>query len=147
MKTVNVKVEIFNPNKTTNRILDSDVGLFVASTWARYFAKYVPMQTGMLRDNIDVGTPWKVTYNSPYAHYIWEGIKYVEPISGKSGFHNTDYSLRWTTPGTIKVPTEQQLNYNKEQNPLATSHWEVPAYQAFGNIVADMISEYIRRKK
>lgn len=32
-----VRIEIFNPQKTMNRILDDDVGIFMAETCGRYF--------------------------------------------------------------------------------------------------------------
>ncbi len=130
----NIHIEIYNSQQTADRICRNDnVGKFVASEWSRYFAKYVPMQSGTLRTNISI-EPFKVIYESPYAHYQWEGELYV-----------ADNGSSWAKQGEIKHPTGIPLNYNKEQNPLATSHWEVPAYDAFKDVVANSISEYIRR--
>lgn len=134
--SASVRVEIFDPQGTMDRICDNDaVGQFVAQTWARYFAKYTPMQSGILRSNYTT-KPFQVIYNSPYAHYQHEGILYVSPTTGSS----------WALPGEIKVPTGQNLSYSKEQNPLATSHWEIPAYEAFGDTVARQVEAYIRRR-
>ena len=130
----NIHLEIYNSQQTADRICGKDnVGKFVASEWSRYFAKYVPMQSGTLRTNISI-EPFKVIYESPYAHYQWEGELYV-----------ADNGSSWAKQGEIKHPTGIPLNYSKEQNPLATSHWEVPAYDAFKDVVANSISEYIRR--
>ena len=72
------------------------------------------------------------------------GKLYVDPITGKGAFYDKDYGF-WSRPGVPKVPTNIPLNYSKEQNPLATSHWEVPAFEMYKNIVAQSVSEYIRR--
>lgn len=136
-KKFNYKVELFNILHTASRIADNtDTGYFLATTWARYFAKYVPMQTGTLRDSVQI-EPFKVTYTQPYAHYQWNGMLYISPTTGTG----------WALPGEIKVPTDTPLNYSTEQNPLATSHWEVPAYEAFSETVAKQVEAYIRRKR
>lgn len=144
MSNAKVTVTINNAKGTINRILDDSVGKFVASEWSRYFAKYVPMREGILATDITI-EPYKVTYNSPYAHYQWEGKLYVDPITHKGAFYSTDYGF-WSRPGVTKIPTDIPLNYSKEQNPLATSHWEVPAYEAFKETVAQAVTDYLRRK-
>ena len=58
----NVTITFNNPSSIIGRIIDDDVGTFVASEWSRYFAKYVPMQTGTLSQNITI-EPFQVTYN------------------------------------------------------------------------------------
>ena len=37
-----VTITFNNPSSIAARIIDDDVGIFVASEWSRYFAKYVP---------------------------------------------------------------------------------------------------------
>ena len=144
MSTTKVTTIITDPKGTINRILDDEVGKFVASEWARYFAKYVPMREGTLAQNITI-KPYQVTYNSPYAHYQWEGKLYVDPITGNGAFYDPDYGF-WSRPGVTKIPTDTTLNYSKEQNPLATSPWEVPAYIAFRETVAKAVTNYLKRK-
>lgn len=120
----------------TSRILNRrDVGMFVATTWAKYFNKYVPKQSGILGSNITI-EPYAVTYESPYSHYQWEGELYVSPITGSS----------WAQAGETKVPTGIPLVQSHEQNPLATAHWEQPAYDAFAGSVARQVTEYLRRR-
>ena len=132
----NYRFEIYDAHSTADRITQNNaVGQFVAQTWARYFAKYIPTQQGILRSNFTT-EPFKVTYESPYAHYQWQGELYVSPTTGSS----------WALPGEIKVPTGKPLKYSKEQNPLATSHWEVPASDAFRDAVARQVTIYIRSR-
>ena len=136
---------INNAKSTIDNILDDDVGLYLANQWALYFAKYVPTQEGILATNLTI-EPYQITYNSPYAHYQWEGKLYVDPITGKGAFYDTNYGF-WSRPGVTKIPTDIPLNYSKEQNPLATSHWEVPANEAFNSVVADSITKYLKKRR
>ena len=140
----NVTITINNPASIADRIIDDDVGTFLASEWSRYFAKYVPMREGILAQDITI-EPFQVTYNSPYAHYQWMGNLYVDPITLKGAFYDSNYGF-WSRPGVSKIPTGIPLNYSKEQNPLATSHWEVPAYNAFKDTVARAVTHYLKRK-
>ena len=139
-----VTITINNPASIADRIIDDDVGTFLASEWSRYFAKYVPMREGILAQDITI-EPFQVTYNSPYAHYQWMGKLYVDPITLKGAFYDSNYGF-WSRPGVSKIPTGIPLNYSKEQNPLATSHWEVPAFEAFKDDVARAVTQYLKGK-
>ena len=77
---------------------------------------------------------------------LWEGVKYVDPLYKKGGFHNADNSRWWSRPGVTKIETSIPLVYSKEINPLAQSHWEEPAQDAFADDVAMAVSKYLRRK-
>lgn len=112
-----IKVEINPISKIVNHILDDDVGRFTAETWARIFGKYTPKDTGTLSQSY-ITEPWKVTYEQVYSHYQWEGIS-------EKG---------------------RPLNYNKEQNMLAQSHWEEAAFRDKKDEVARAITEYSKRK-
>ena len=78
------------PISTIKANLGIDVGgkvqRFFTDTCARYMDKYVPMDTGMLRTNIDKGANY-ITYESPYAHAQYVGFT-------KGPVRN------YTTPGT-----------------------------------------------
>ena len=139
-----VTITINNPASIADRIIDDDVGTFLASEWSRYFAKYVPMREGILAQDITI-EPFQVTYNSPYDHYQRMGNLYVDPITLKGAFYDPDYGF-WSRPGVSKIPTGIPLNYSKEQNPLATSHWEVPAFEAFKDDVARAVTQYLKGK-
>lgn len=127
------------------RICNSDkVGYFLAQTWHKYFDKYTPTQQGILKSNVHY-EPFKVIYDSPYAHYMHEGIKYIDPTINASGWFDVDTGRWYSHKGVIKIPTDEKLEYSREQNPLATSHWEVAAEKAFKATVAQEVTEYIRR--
>ena len=38
-----------------------------------YMDKYVPREDGNLRKNVDLSNPNLIVYQSPYAHYMYEG--------------------------------------------------------------------------
>ena len=112
-----IRVEMKPSSQIVNRILDDDVGRFLAETWAKIFEKYTPRDSGALGEYY-ITEPWKVTYTQRYAHYQWQGVS-------KKG---------------------KPLNYNKEKNMLAQSHWEDAAERDKGNEVARAVTEYIKRK-
>lgn len=114
---MSVKVEMNPSIKIVNHILNDDIGRFTAETWANIFKKYTPNDTGTLSQSYTT-EPWKITYEQVYSHYQWEGI------SDKGN----------------------PLNYSKEKNFLAQSHWEEAAFRDKKDVVAKAITEYIKRK-
>ena len=115
--SVNVEVDMKSPEKIFGRILDDSTGRFVAETWGKIFTKYTPKDTGTLGQSY-ITEPWKVTYTQRYSHYQWQGVS-------KKG---------------------KPLNYNKEKNFLAQSHWEEQAEKDKKKEVAKAITAYLRRK-
>ena len=112
-----VRLEMKPSSQIVNRILDDDVGRFLAETWAKIFEKYAPRDSGTLGQSY-ITEPWKVTYTQKYAHYQWQGVS-------KKG---------------------KPLNYNKEKNMLAQSHWEEAAERDKSSEVSRAVTEYIKRK-
>lgn len=112
-----ITVRMSSHEKITKRILNDEVGKFLAETWGKIFQKYTPMDSGLLSQRYDT-EPYKVIYTQTYSHYQWQGI-------GKSG---------------------RPLNYSKEQNFLAQSHWEEAAERDRKNEVAKAVTDYLRRK-
>ena len=62
---------------------------FFTNTCYRYMDKYVPMDEGNLRTNVDI-TSYSITYQSPYARYQYYGVR-------EDGTHEVK---NYTTPGT-----------------------------------------------
>lgn len=89
----------------------------MAETWARLFQKYTPKYSGMLSQQYTV-KPFLVTYNQKYSYYQWYGIS----------------------------KTGKPLNYSKEKNFLAQSHWEQAAERDRKNEVAKAVTDFIRSK-
>ena len=141
-----IKVKMNNPKKITNRIIDNRVRLFAAETWARYFKKYTPRDTGIMEETYSTGTrrnnkslkdsvekePGKVTYTAPYAHFQWEGIVMVN----KNG-------STWAKQDEEKFYTNRKLNYSY---PWAHSHWEEVAERNHKRDVAEEITAYLKRR-
>jgi len=100
-------------------------------TWSRIVfdgsVPYMPMVTGTFinlsqahsEPLMDQG---ELMYPGPYAHYLWEGVLYVDPEYGKGAFFSEDYGF-WSRPGITKVPTDIRLNFNQEANPNAGPRW------------------------
>jgi hypothetical protein len=128
-----VKVQIFNPQKTMRRILDDDVGIFMAQTCARYMDKYVPKQQGYLTGNLKF-EPFAVIYNSPFAHYLYNGRAMVSP-NGSA----------WAKSGETKHYSGKDLEFSKEQNAFARSHWDVPVQKNNRVKIASEVTQYINR--
>lgn len=142
--TININLDGV-ANKIKNISSDKELGKYLALTWSKLFTKYTPMETGTLGSNVSI-VPFQVIYESRYAHYQWVGLKYVDPVYLVGGFYTPGYGW-WSRPGVTKIPTNVPLNYSKEFNPNATSHWEVPAYNEFKDTVANLITDYIAKER
>ena len=62
---------------------------FFTNTCYKHMDKYVPMENGDLRTNVDIGTDY-ITYESIYARYQYYGVR-------EDGTHKVQ---NYTTPGT-----------------------------------------------
>lgn len=91
--------------------------LFLANEAKRLMDPYVPALNLVLAQNVRTYVEDQrgiVHYNSPYAHYQYEGILYVSSLTGSP----------WASQGEHKVPTDRLLKHSKFRHPLATSHWD-----------------------
>ena len=127
----NIRVRIDNPRQTVNRIIDDSVKIFASETWARYFKKYTPRDSGILGETYTT-EPGKVNYTSVYAHFQWEGKVMVD-----------DRGSTWAKPGTKKHYTSSDLKYTY---PNANSHWEKVAEKNHKADVARQITAYINSR-
>jgi hypothetical protein len=55
-----------------------------------------------------------------YAHYMYEGIVYVDPVYKVGGFFSPDYGF-WSRKDVTKIPSDRHLEYTKEE---AVPHWD-----------------------
>ena len=62
---------------------------FFTNTCYKHMDKYVPMDEGNLRSNVDI-QPSSITYEMPYARYQYYGVR-------EDGTHKV---RKYTTPGT-----------------------------------------------
>ena len=109
-----------------------DVHRFFTHTCRIHMDKYVPEDEGGLRTNVEEGIDY-IRYNSPYAHYQYKGILYVDPET------NSPYARKDTT----KVPTGRALTYH---TPGTGPYWDKRMVSAEMVQVIEEVQDYIRRK-
>ena len=78
-----------------------------------------------INDSGRVGTKigsGKVIWDSPDAHYLYEGKLMVDPITHKGAFFNPNYGF-WSRPNTPKIydPNGRKLEYHKGGK--SGDHW------------------------
>lgn len=119
---------------------DDKLRLYAHQRLAAYCELYVPMETGMLAQTVNI-TKDGVEYAVPYAHYLYEGEIYGPniPIKDEGGMIVGYFS----PPGQAKKPTGRSLTYSKELHPLATDHWDQAAMAARKDDLLDDIANYI----
>lgn len=103
-----------------------ELWLFAAHEWRRLIAPYVPRRTGQLMQNVMV-EPNTITYKSPYAHYMYNGVVYVDPDYKKGGFTSDGGITFWSRPGVRKKKTTRELHMRRDMNPKASKEWDKAA--------------------
>lgn len=121
-----VKVDI-DTKKVLNKVHNDKLGIQVSHEWHKLINPYTPKDVGNLMRNVEE-QPFLLWYKSPYAHYMYNGIQYVDPQLGVSGIFSTTYGW-FSRPNVNKVPTDKPLQYQKN-NPYATDHWDIKAARA-----------------
>lgn len=61
-----------------------------------------------------------VTYNTPYARYMYYGKKMIDPKYGKGAFYSVNYGY-WSRPNVKKQLTEIPLKYGGA--PIRGAYW------------------------
>lgn len=123
---MNVTVHL-DRRKIAGKVMSDRFGLFVSNEWKRLIDPYTPRDIGTLELNVEK-LPWKIWYRVPYAHYVYTGIKYVDPVYKVGAFYSPTYGF-WSRPGVKKEPTETPLVY-QHKNPYSTDHWDLKAEMA-----------------
>lgn len=118
--------------------------LFLANECRRLMDPYVPAQNMMLSQNVETYSDSEtgyIKYNSPYAHYQYEGEVYgpnypVIEAGEVIGFRSPPH----------KYPTGRKLNHSKFRHPLATSKWDKAMMLARGDDLTKSYEEYLRSR-
>lgn len=71
---------------------------------------YVPFGEGDLASSVRIENGTDVVWRMPYAHYMWGGIVYEDPLLHCAGFQVEDGGWR-SREGSQKVPTNRKLEY------------------------------------
>lgn len=136
-----IKVDIdtsgVNRRKLIHRI-NNDEGLwtFAATEWHRLYKKYVPFESGALRDTVVI-RPKEIEHTVPYAHYQYEGVVYSPsfPIT-ENGIITGFFSKR----NTAKKKTHRLLTY---KNALASRKWDKKAKSTQKTALIEAVQGYI----
>ena len=125
---------------------DPTVKLAMHNALAKEMNPYVPMQTGVLSQSIEI-TPDYVRYIQPYAHYQYTGIVYGPnyPIT-----ENGVITGWFSPPGKgSKHPTGEPIQYSTEMHPLATHHWDKAMLRdrgkEFKNQIESILTYYLKK--
>lgn len=95
---------------------------FIANEVLRLSDPYVPLDEGVLKTSGHVEDGTDVVWGGeaePYAHYVWEGIVYEDPL-----LHCADFKTEngWYSRKEVqKLPTDRRLNYGNGN--LRGDHW------------------------
>lgn len=115
--------------KILHKVTNDKFGKFVALSWKNIIDPYTPKDNGLLMQNVSI-MPNKIHYKSPYAHYMYEGIVFVDPEYGVGAFYSSDYGF-WSRKDVKKVPSNPERNFDyQKNNPYATDHWDKAAENA-----------------
>lgn len=128
--TIEVKLGI-EPNGRVQRYLQNQC--------YRYMDKYVPRQDGNLRKNVDLSNPGFIVYESPYAHYMYEGKVMAPsyPIK-KNGVVIGFYSPK----GKRKHYTGEKIKY---KTPGTGDHWDEKMRNNDMTKLVESVQKYVER--
>lgn len=115
------------------------VQAFFTETCYKHMDKYVPMRDGHLSDTVDIGTDY-ITYESPYAHYMYEGKVMGPNIPIKEN----GVIVRWISKKP-KYYTGADINYSTAQHKYAGPHWDKRMVSAEMDRVVQEVQDYINR--
>lgn len=119
-------------NGRTQQVIDT--------SFIHYMRLKMPKDSGILIANTKNPKGGLVTVETPYAHYMNEGILYVDPITEKGAFHDPISGMFWSRPNTKKIPSERKLNYNG--SPDRGAHFvERTASENFDDIIREAQKE------
>lgn len=122
---------------------NGDTQTFATNEAKRMMNPYVPVLSQALRQKaevVDAGTA--IEYQTPYAHYQYKGILYVDPITGKGSFYNENYG-HWSRPNVNKVKSDRELEYS---NPNATKEWDKKMMKEKGKDYLKSVQNYFDKE-
>ena len=97
-----------NDNGRIQKVIDT--------SFIHYMRLKMPSQSGMMIAQTKNPEGGLVTVETPYAHYMNEGIKYVDPKTKKGAFHDPISGRFWSRPDTKKISSNDFLNYSEGPN-------------------------------
>lgn len=126
-----MKIELKPTKEIKARIgLDEDgkVQKYFTNMCYRRMGTFVPGGSSSELNKNVILQPSTITYKSPYAHYQYIGILYVDPDTGSS----------WARKGIKKVPTNRKLNHT-----IGTSYWDKKMWSSQKKEALNELQDYI----
>lgn len=117
-----------------------DVPRVFAEICKTHMDSYVPRRSGILRGSARIINNNQILYNTEYAHYIYEGKKYVMD-NGKSAYYSPTYGF-WSKPHTPKVDSGELLNYRD-----GFRYWDREMWSAEKDQCLKELEDYIGGKR
>ena len=142
---MNFEIEAFLPSQQEvmqKMGLDKDghIQKIIDNSFIHYMRLKMPEDSGMMITNTKNPEGGLITVETPYAHYMNEGILYVDPITGKGAFHDPRSGMFWSRANTKKVPSNTPLNYHG--GPDRGAHFvERTASENFDDIIQEAQKE------
>lgn len=103
---------------------------FLTQTCYNKMSQFVPGgASSELNKNVALKAD-SITYKSPYAHYQYRSILYVDPNTGSS----------WAKKGQKKIPTNKNLHHT-----IGTSYWDKKMWSSKGKEVIDEVQQFLDR--
>lgn len=120
-----------------SRVQSQKLWLFAATEWHRLYSPYVPMQTGVMKNTVNItanGGSGTIEHTVPYAHYIYEGEIYGPNYPKREN----GVIVSWSSPPK-KHPTGRMMQYHG----LGSRHWDEAAAPAKLPILVREIQAYV----
>lgn len=105
----------------------------------KYSEPYTPKDTGIFLSNVTLGEDY-ILYNSPYANYLWNGKKFVDPDYKIGAFYSPTYGF-WSRPGVLKEATDIDLNYKGA--PMRGPFWTNRMWADKGDEIMNNLQKFI----
>lgn len=102
----------------------------------KYCEPYVPMRKKILINNVTYGKDYEsFTYQSSYAHYMYEGRLMIDPVTGSS------YAKAYAQK--VYASPQKDLNYNGA--PLRGKHWDKRMWANNGEEILNDLQKFANR--
>lgn len=129
-------------------VIEAQLGINPDGRASRAFAEicmahmdqYVPYRNGILRGSARVINNTDILYRADYAHYVYEGKKYVMD-NGKSAYYSPTYGF-WSKKGVPKHDSGESLTFRQ-----GGPHWDKTMWSAEGEDCIRELRKYIGGKK
>lgn len=115
--------------------------IFLTNEAMRLMNPFVPFRENGLRSSarvVDNGTA--IEYQSPYAHYQYMGVLYVDPKYNKGAMFNPSYGY-WSRPGINKIKTDRKLKY--KGGGLSGAKWDEKMMNKHGDELVKSVQKFM----